>query len=75
MFDRITIDPNICHGTPCIKGTRVPVHQVVGALAAGDTIDDVLQSYHIERLDVLEALRFAARMTEEELDPVEAVAQ
>ena len=75
MFDRITIDPDICHGTPCIKGTRVPVHQIVGALAAGDTIDDVLQSYHIERLDVLEAPSFAARMTEEEIDPVEALAQ
>ena len=74
MFERITISPDICHGKPCIRGTRVPVCQIVGALAAGDTIEDVLQAYNIDRLDVQAALDFAARMTEEEIDPVEALA-
>ncbi|NOZ21251.1 MAG: DUF433 domain-containing protein, partial [Planctomycetes bacterium] len=41
MHERISIDPNICHGQACIKGTRIPVHQIVAMLANGDTIEDL----------------------------------
>ncbi len=38
-FDRISVVPNICHGRACVKGTRIPVHQIVGMLANGDSFD------------------------------------
>ncbi|HRU05503.1 MAG TPA: DUF433 domain-containing protein [Candidatus Brocadiia bacterium] len=45
MEDRISLNPNVCHGKPVIRGTRVLVASVVGALAGGDSVDDVLQDY------------------------------
>lgn len=61
MNDRITIDPNICHGKACIKGTRVPVHQIIHMLANGDTIEDLLKEYHsLKREDILACLDYAA---------------
>ncbi len=71
MLERISIDPNICHGQACIKGTRIPVHQVVGMLANGDTIEDLLTEYpSLEREDVLDCLRYAAVLTEEQVTPL-----
>ena len=59
MNPRISIDPNVCHGQACIKGTRIPVHQIVHMLANGDTIDDLLEAYPtIERVDILACLAF-----------------
>lgn len=43
--DRITIDPQICHGQACVKGTRISVHQIVRMPANGDTVDDLLTEY------------------------------
>ena len=58
---RISIDPRIHHGDPCIKGTRVPVSVVVGSLAEGSTIAEVLREYpSLRREDILAALQFAA---------------
>ena len=45
MHERIVIDPNICHGQACIRGTRIPVHQIIGMLANGDTTEDILAEY------------------------------
>ena len=45
MYERISINPKICHGQVCIKGTRIPVHQVIGMLANGDTIEKLLKEY------------------------------
>jgi uncharacterized protein (DUF433 family) len=42
-MDRILVDPNVCHGQACIRGTRIPVHQIVRMLANGDTIDGLLE--------------------------------
>ncbi len=57
MHDRISIDPNVCHGQACIKGTRIPVHQIVLMLATGDTIDELLEDYPtITREDILACL-------------------
>jgi uncharacterized protein (DUF433 family) len=42
---RIISDPGICSGKPCIKGTRIPVHIVLGLLAAGETRDNILRAY------------------------------
>ncbi len=63
LSDRITIDPNICHGKPCIRGLRYPVETILELLSAGMTIDDLLADYEeLERDDILAALAFAARL-------------
>lgn len=75
MFKRISIDPNICHGQACIKGTRIPVHQILHMLANGDTIDDLLKDYpSLKRVDILACIEYAAELTEEQIVPDEVVA-
>ncbi len=75
LHKRISIDPNICHGQACIKGTRIPVYQVVGMLANGDTIDELIDSYpSITREDVFACLAYAASLAEEEISPIEKLA-
>ena len=60
--ERITIDPNICHGKPLIRGLRYPVESMLEYLAAGDTIEDLLQEYpDLERDDLLACLELAAQ--------------
>lgn len=71
MNERIGIDPNICHGQACIKGTRMPVHQIIGMLANGDTIETLLQEYpSIEREDILACLDYAAALAQEQVAPL-----
>ncbi len=68
MSDRIVIDPNICHGQACVRGTRIPVHQLVRMLANGDTIEDLLAEYpSLERKDILACLDYAASLAEEQV--------
>jgi uncharacterized protein (DUF433 family) len=58
---RIVSDSAVHHGDPCIAGTRVPVSVIVGSIADGDAIDDILKSYpQLTADDVRAALRFAA---------------
>ena len=45
MQERIAIDPRVCHGQACIKGTRIPVYLILGMLANGDTVNDLLKEY------------------------------
>jgi len=45
MYERISINSKICHGQACIKGTRIPVHQIVRMLANGDTIEELIKEY------------------------------
>ena len=59
--ERIVIDPAIHHGVPCIRGMRVPVSVLVGSIADGDTISDLLAAYpHLTEADMYAALKFAA---------------
>jgi uncharacterized protein (DUF433 family) len=61
---RITTDPNRMRGLPCIRDTRVTVSAVLGQLAAGSSVDDVLADYpYLERDDVLAALGYATAAT------------
>jgi uncharacterized protein (DUF433 family) len=61
LLRRITHDPNVMGGRPCIRGMRITVGTVVGLLGAGRSIEDVLAAYpYLERDDVLAALSFAA---------------
>jgi uncharacterized protein (DUF433 family) len=63
MTNRITIDPNLCHGKPCIRGLRYPVENVLEWLASGMTIEEILDDYEdLTREDILAALAFAAQM-------------
>jgi uncharacterized protein (DUF433 family) len=64
LLDRITIDPDICHGKPCIRGLRYPVESILELLTAGMTTDDILRDYEdLEAEDVLAALEFATQVT------------
>ena len=70
-FERISIDPKICHGQACIKGTRISVHQIVHMLATGDTIEDLLAEYpSLTREDILACLDYAAELAEEQVTPI-----
>ena len=70
-LDRITMDPQVMGEKPCIRNMRVTVGALVGLMAAGNTIDQVLAAYpYIEREDVLEALSYAAWRAEEKELPI-----
>lgn len=63
---RIQIDPNICHGKPVIRGTRVPVSVIVGSLAAGMSTDEIQDEYGVGQDDIRAALAFAYELVEQE---------
>ncbi len=66
-FERITVDPNVCTGKPCIRGLRFPVSRLLGLLAEGETVETILENYpYLEAEDADEALRYAAYLAEEE---------
>lgn len=70
VFDRITFDQQILRGRACIRGMRIPVSVVVGQVAYGATIDEVLAEYpDLEREDIEQALAYAAWLTQEEVHP------
>lgn len=65
--ERVTTDPDILAGKPIVKGTRISVELIIGWLANGWTIEQVLENYpHITREDVLAALAFAAEFMRDE---------
>jgi uncharacterized protein (DUF433 family) len=64
MEDRILIDPNVCHGKPVVKGTRVLISNILSSLANGDSIEDILKEYpNINKEDVLAAIAFGSRLS------------
>ena len=74
MHPRILIDLDICHGQACIKGTRIPVYQIVRMLANGDTIDELLEDYPaLIRDDILACLDYAASLAEEQIAPLDTL--
>ena len=65
--DRVSIDPKVCHGKPCIKGTRVMVSIILDYLKAGEPVEDVLRQYPTLKLeDVRAAFGYAAWLAHEE---------
>jgi uncharacterized protein (DUF433 family) len=63
LLARITIDPAVCHGKPCVRGLRYPVETLLELLSSGMTTDEILADYaDLERDDLLAALAFAARL-------------
>jgi uncharacterized protein (DUF433 family) len=66
LLSRITINPQICFGKPCIRGTRIWVSLILDFLASGATFDEVLEDYpQLKREDVLAAIAYGAEMSRE----------
>lgn len=75
-LNRISIDPGIWHGQACVRGTRIPVHQIVHMLANGDTVEQLLAEYpSISREDVMACLAYAAELAEEQVTPIQVSGQ
>lgn len=67
-LDRITTDPQICGGKPCIRGLRFPASRLLGLLAAGETTESILASYpYLEAADIDAALTYAALLADEQI--------
>jgi uncharacterized protein (DUF433 family) len=65
LLERITIDPGMCHGKPCVRNLRYPVEVILELLSAGMTIEEILADYDdLERDDILAVLAFAARLSQ-----------
>lgn len=72
MYKRISINPQIYHGQACVKGTRIPVYQIVRMLANGDTIEDLLHEYpSLTREDILACLEYSASLAEDSICPID----
>ena len=70
-LDRITLDPRICSGKPCLRGMRFPVHQVVDLVAAGNSFQQILHDFPmLEEEDIRQSLAYAAQLAREEWMPV-----
>lgn len=71
MHQKISIDPTVAHGQPCVKGTRILVHQIVRMFANGDSIKNLLTEYpSLTKEDILAALNYAADLAEEQVTPI-----
>lgn len=72
LIDRITTDPDICHGKPVIRGLRYPVEVILELLSSGMTTEEILDDYEdLEREDILAALAYAARLSQiKRIEPV-----
>jgi len=69
--DRISINTNVCHGRPCIKGTRIWVSLILDFLASGDSIEGVLAAYpHLTREDVQACIAYGAEASRERFIPI-----
>ncbi|MDP2896990.1 MAG: DUF433 domain-containing protein [bacterium] len=67
LLERITVDPTVCHGKPCFKGTRVMLSIVLDSLAEGSTPEEILADFpSLKPEDILAALAYAAELAREE---------
>ena len=63
LLSRITVDPEVCHGKPCLRGLRYPVETILEYLAGGNSVEDLLAEFpDLEREDILACLEFSRRM-------------
>lgn len=67
MLSHISSDPAICHGKPCIKGTRIPIYLIVSMIADGEKEKDILKDYpSLTKEDIQAALKYASKLCEYE---------
>ena len=65
LLNRITIDPEICHGKPTIRGLRYPIEIILQLMSSGMTIDEILEDYEdLEKEDITAVLMYASKLTE-----------
>jgi uncharacterized protein (DUF433 family) len=79
LLTRITNDPSVCHGKPCVRGLRYPVETLLELLSSGMTHDEILADYEdLERNDLLAVLAYATRLVRtrhsQPVDPVNGIA-
>jgi uncharacterized protein (DUF433 family) len=68
---RISVDPAVCHGRPCIKGTRISVSLVLDLLASGDSTEVVLREYpSLTEADVMASIAYGAEVVRERFVPI-----
>ena len=66
LLQRISVDPNVCFGKPCIRGTRIWVSLILDFLAGGMTVADILAEYpHLKEEDIRAAIAYGAEMSRE----------
>ncbi len=68
--ERVSVNSNICHGRVCIKGTRVMVSVILDNLAAGESHEEIMRGYHVEREDIDAAIHYAAEIACERIIPL-----
>ncbi len=74
LLERISIDPQVCFGKPCIRGTRIWVSLLLDQLAAGETFEDILRNYpQLKHEDLLAAIAYGAEAARERIIPVPVV--
>lgn len=66
-YERISIDPDICSGKPCIRGTRIMITNILGLIGGGHTNDEILQTYpELTREDIVAALDYVSQVIDED---------
>ena len=71
LLKRISIDPQVCFGKPCIRGTRIWVSLILDLLSTGDILQDILAEYpHLTREDILACIAYGAEMARERHVPI-----
>ena len=71
LFERISADPQVCHGKACIKGTRIMVSVILDNLAAGVSSEEILKSYPtLNSEDIQAAIAYAAELSKERVVPI-----
>ncbi len=72
-LNRITLDPEVMGGQPCIRGLRIPVSMIIKLIASGKTVKEIIENYpELEEEDVKQSLEYAAWMVSERILPVTA---
>ncbi len=75
LLSRITVNPDICHGKPCIRGHRIPAALILGFLATGTTIEEILVNYpDLKKEDILACIAYGAEMSRDRFVDLEDVA-
>ncbi len=70
-LDRITVDPNVFQGQPCIRGMRMPVSLIIKLVSTGKAVEDIISNYpELEKEDIKQSLEFAAWMASEKTFPL-----
>lgn len=75
LLNRITVNPNICFGKPCVRGTRIWVSLILDMLAAGNSVEEILTSYpHLKEADIRACIAYGAAMSRENFVEVDFIA-